>query len=145
MIRRATPRDFSAVQDLERACFQPYRQASAASLHRSLTSRRQSVWILEDKAGLAAVLVLWHHPHRVRVYDIATRPDLRGLGLGLRLMAHAETLARQEGQHWITLEADPREAGLVPWYKSQGFTIVARLPRYYKNGRAAVRMTKPVQ
>jgi [ribosomal protein S18]-alanine N-acetyltransferase len=146
-IARATVADFRAIRDLERLAFQPFRQASDASLRRSLGSRRQSVWVVRDRAlrpALAGILVLWHHPHRLRVYDVATHPERRGAGIGYRLMQHAERMARKAGCAWVTLEADPKEPGLVPWYEAQGYLTVRRLPQYYHGGRAAVRMVKPV-
>lgn len=145
-VRRATLRDFDAVRALEQAAFQPYRQASLRSLRRSLTSKRQSVWVIDGSDGLDALLVLWHHPHRLRVYDVASHPAKHGQGLGFRMMQHAEALARKEGRAWVSLEADPKEPGLVPWYKRQGYAIVGKpLPRYYHNGNAAVRMVKRVR
>ena len=131
---------------MEQAAFQPYRQASLRSLRRSLTSKRQSVWVLDGDDGLEALLVLWHHPQRLRVYDVASHPDKQGQGLGYRMMQHAEALARKEGRHWVSLEADPKEPGLVPWYKKQAYTIVGKpLPHYYHNGNPAVRMVKRVR
>lgn len=145
-VRRATLRDFDAVRALEQAAFQPARRASLASLRRSLTSSRQSAWVIDGEDGLDALLVLWHHPHRLRVYDVASHPDRHGQGLGYRMMQHAETLARKQGRTWVSLEADPKERGLVAWYKGQGYTIVGRpLPHYYHNGNAAVRMVKRVR
>ncbi|MEK6975011.1 MAG: N-acetyltransferase [Candidatus Thermoplasmatota archaeon] len=145
-MRRATLADFEAVRTLEQAAFQPYRQASLRSLRRSLTSKRQSVWVIDGDDGLDALLVLWHHPHRLRVYDVASHPDRHGQGLGYRMMQHTEALARTEGCDWVSLEADPKEPGLVPWYKRQGYSIVGRpLPHYYHNGNAAVRMVKRVR
>lgn len=144
-IRRAGPRDLPAVRALEHAAFQPYRQASDASLRRSLASKRQSVWVIDGRDGLDALLVLWHHPHRLRVYDIATRPARQGAGLGHALMRHAEALAARAGCSWVSLEADPKEPGLVGWYRRQGYAVVGKpLPHYYHNGNAAVRMVKRV-
>ena len=131
---------------LEQAAFQPYRQASLASLRRSLGSRHQSVWVIPAPAGsptaFAALRVLWHFPHRWRVYDVATHPAMQGQGLGRLLMAHAERSASRAGADWMSLEADPKEPHLVDWYLHQGYRIVAKLPRYYHNGNAAVRMVK---
>jgi [ribosomal protein S18]-alanine N-acetyltransferase len=143
-IRRATVRDLPAILALERLAFQPYRQASRRSIMTSLRSSFQSVWVLDGPASLAGLLVLWHHPHRIRIYDVATDPDLRGQGLGLALMAYAQGVARKAKASLLTLEADPKEPGLVAWYERQGFRQVARLPNYYKNGNAAVRLVKTV-
>lgn len=144
--RRATLRDLPALRALEAAAFQSYRQASPASLRRSLGSTRQSVWVLDasDASGLDGLLVLWHHPRRLRIYDIATHPRRQGQGLGHRLMQHAHAVARRDGCQWLTLEADPKEPGLVSWYERQGFRQTVVLPAYYKNGNAAVRLVKPV-
>lgn len=143
-IRRATLRDLPHLLALEQKAFQAYRQASPRSLKRSITSQHQSVWVIDGHDELAALLVLWHFPHRLRIYDVATHPDSRGQGLGLALMAHAEQLARRSKASWLTLEADPKEPGLVTWYERQGFHQVEQLPKFYANGNAAVRLTKPV-
>jgi ribosomal-protein-alanine N-acetyltransferase len=110
-------------------------------------SPRQSVWVIdhpEKDGAAAALLVLWHHATRLRVYDVATHPDLRGRGLGLLLMRHAETLARKAGCRDISLEADAKDRRLVSWYEEQGYAVAGRLPDFYAAGRPAVRMRKAV-
>jgi len=145
-VRRAGAADLAAVRALEAAAFQDWRRASDASLRRSLTSPHQEVWAIDAPegraAGLASFIVLWKFGHRWRVYDVATRPDLQGHGLGRALMQHAEAAAKRAGATWMSLEADPKERGLVPWYKHQGYEVRATLPGFYPNGHAAVRMVK---
>lgn len=146
-IRRATLEDLPAIAELERVCFEPHRLASRASLRRSLTSSRQSVWVVDapgSRPPLAGLLVLWHFPRMVRVYDVASHPDARGTGVGYALMRHTERLARDAGCRHVQLEADPRTNGLVGWYERQGYEVVARLPGFYHGGRDAVRMRKQV-
>lgn len=143
-IRRARASDLPAIQALELACFEPYRRASPGSLKRSLSSPQQTVWVIDapDGKGLWSLLVLWHFPHRVRVYDICTHPDARGHGHGRALMAHAEALARKAGCAWMSLEAEEQDPRLVGWYEDQGYTVVDRLVDFYHEGCSAVRMTK---
>ncbi|MHB8634751.1 MAG: GNAT family N-acetyltransferase [Thermoplasmatota archaeon] len=136
-IRAAKLEDLPAILDLERASFEPARLASAASLRRSLTSARQSVWVVEGSQGLDALLVLWHHPNRLRVYDVATHPEARGRGLGRHLMAHAEKMARKAGCRFLSLEAQEEDG--------MGFRVMARLPHYYHDGCGAVRMEKRLE
>jgi ribosomal protein S18 acetylase RimI-like enzyme len=165
--RRATLADLEAVIALEEACFQPYRRASRASLRRSITSGHQEVWVLDASGApvrgvvakgrreshslsqapvppgsLDALIVLWKFPQRWRVYDVCTHPRSQGQGLGHKLMAFAEARAKSQGAAWMSLEADPKEPGLVSWYERQGYAVVDKLPKYYRNGNAAVRMTK---
>jgi [ribosomal protein S18]-alanine N-acetyltransferase len=144
-IRRATQEDHDALRALEDSAFQPWRRASRGSLRRSLGSPHQSVWMIDHptrKGQAAALLILWHHQTRLRVYDIATHPDLRGQGLGFRLMQHAEGLARQAGCADVSLEADAKDASLIAWYEAQGYGIAGRMPRFYVGGRPAVRLRK---
>jgi [ribosomal protein S18]-alanine N-acetyltransferase len=146
-IRRATMRDHDALRALEDAAFQPWRQASRRSLRRSLVSPRQSVWMIDHPGRTgeaAALLVLWHHRIRLRVYDVATHPDVRGQGLGWHLMRHAERLAKEQGCADVSLEADAKDLPLIAWYERQGYAVVERLPGFYVGGRPAVRMRKAV-
>ncbi|MCA1811786.1 MAG: GNAT family N-acetyltransferase [Halobacteriales archaeon] len=142
-VRRAKPADLPAVEALERLAFQDYRRASSASLRRSLLSPRQSVWVVDGPKGqLGGLLVLWHFPHRVRIYDVATHPDLRGQGIGRALIAHAEREALAAGCSWMTLEAEEADPDLVAWYQHHGYAVVDRLKDFYHKGCHAVRMTK---
>ena len=121
----------------------PWRRASQSSLRRSLASPRQSVWVIDHparKGELAALLVLWHHKSRLRVYDIATSPDpeVRGQGHGYLLMQHAERLAHEAGCQDVSLEADAKDKPLIAWYERQGYRVVERMPSFYVGGRPVI-------
>lgn len=149
-VRRALVADFPAILRLEEGCFEPYRRASHASLRRSLTSKHQSFWVVDHPAAgkslpkgeLGALLVLWHFPHRWRVYDVATHPDLRGHGVGTLLMHHAESLAVKAGATLMSLEAEKDDPRLVAWYEHQGYQTVDLLKDFYHKGCHALRMRK---
>lgn len=137
--RRADLDDLPALMELERLCYDGPRRQSRASLRRSLTSPRQSVWVLEDDFGIAADLILWHHRHTLRVYGVAVRPDRQGKGLGRALVLHAEALA---GPARVVLEADAADPRLIDWYERQGYRRTDLRPDFYAPGRHAWRMER---
>lgn len=134
--RRADLADLDELLELEAAAFDAPRRASRASLRRSLTSARQSVWVIGSP--VVASLVLWHFPRCLRVYGVAVHPDAQGQGLGARLMAHATALSPGR----IVLEADARDARLLAWYHGQGFRQVRLIDGFYLDGRAAWRLER---
>ncbi|MBN2451324.1 MAG: GNAT family N-acetyltransferase [Lentisphaeria bacterium] len=147
-IRPGKADDLACLAALEIRCFEPGRRARRAALRRSLSGRWQRVRLLEARATpsgpplLVGAAVLWPHPRSLRVYSVAVDPGWQGQGLGLRLMADAETLARRQGCRRLTLEADASDPRLVAWYRRQGYGVRASLPDYYGPGRPAVRMTR---
>lgn len=143
-VRRAGPEDLAALWALEQACYEPERRQSRQSIAHSLASPHQSVWLLDDDAGLAAALVLWHHAHTVRVYAVHVRPDRQGHGLGRRLLAHTEALARAAGARRIVLEADAQRSGLLSWYRHAGYRRTDFREDFYGPGRPAYRLEKPL-
>lgn len=140
-VRRARPGDLAAVRAVEEAAFQPHRRASPASLRRSLHSPMQSVWVAVREKKVLGILVLWHFPKALRVYDVAVRPDTQGLGIGHALMAKAHALARRSGAERIILEAQD-ESRLLRWYESQGYRRVRKREGFYAPGKHAWRMER---
>lgn len=139
-MRRATLADLPAIMALEEAAFDPPRRVSRAVMRRSLTSPTQSVHLVEQKGQLVAMLVLRHHASFVRVFDIATHPDVQGQGLGSKLLAFAESQARKQKR--VVLEADAKDAGLLAWYRKRGYRDLAVRRDYYGKNRHALRLTK---
>jgi ribosomal protein S18 acetylase RimI-like enzyme len=61
------------------------------------------VWVLEDGAVIAAIIVLLPGVNHLLLDNIAVSPNHQGLGLGLRLLAFAETEALRRGYREIRL------------------------------------------
>lgn len=137
-IRRGTPADLGVLLRIEEEAFEPGRRASRASLVRSLRSTRQSVWLMGDDAAM----VLWHHPHALRIYGIAVRPGAQGRGLGVALLEHALVVARRQGARRIMLEAAADRPRLLAWYEQHGYRRERMRPDFYGPDRAAVRLTR---
>lgn len=148
-VRQADATDLLRLRQLEEACFDPQRRASASALRRSLAGGpRQIVRVIDAppdaEPRLLGAAILWVHPRTLRVYSVAVHPDCQGSGLGHILMADAEAMAVSLGIARISLEADQGNERLINWYLRQGFAVRDILPDYYAPGRHAVRMTKAV-
>jgi ribosomal protein S18 acetylase RimI-like enzyme len=62
-----------------------------------------AVWVLEEGAEIAAIIVLLPAPNYLLLDNIAVSPTRQGLGLGRRLLAFAEDEALRRGYHEIRL------------------------------------------
>ena len=69
------------------------------------------------------------------IENVAVSPAWQGLGLGRRLMAHAERLAAAMGYGEIRLYANARFAENVAFYQRLGYAITREAP--YLGGRVA--------
>ena len=62
-----------------------------------------TVWVLEEGAMIAAIIVLLPAPNYLLLANIAVSPARQGLGLGRQLLAFAETEALRRGYREIRL------------------------------------------
>ena len=58
--------------------------------------------------------------------QFAVRPDLQGRGIGRRLVAHVEDLARQAGAMELACDTSERASDLIERYRRWGFRIVGK-------------------
>jgi RimJ/RimL family protein N-acetyltransferase len=85
--------------------------------------RDDEVWLHEDGDRLGGVLILEPRPDDLLIWSVATAPDARGSGLGNRLLAAAESRARELGRRIIRLYTAELLVNNVAWYQRQGFAI----------------------
>jgi GNAT superfamily N-acetyltransferase len=62
-----------------------------------------AVWVLEEAAGITAIIVLLPTPNFLLLDNIAVSPARQGLGLGRRLLRFAEAEALRRGYREIRL------------------------------------------
>jgi [ribosomal protein S18]-alanine N-acetyltransferase len=140
-IRRAGPRDLSALAAIEAAAFEPARRSSRASLRRALRSRFQRVLVLVVDGEVAGLIILWPYRHTWRIYNLASHPAYRNRGVAGALVSESIEQARRAGARTLVLEARD-EPGLRRFYEQRGFAVRRRLPDYYGRGQHAVRMAR---
>ena len=143
-IRNSEPKDLNILEKIENFTFPKFQQSSKRSLHLSLNSPFQKVWLAEYKKGrklhTVGALILHSHKRALRIFSIGVLPDYQGLGIGLRLLNHACNYALANGYSIITLEASASDLKLIAWYEKSGFIKGELLKDYYCEGEDAVRM-----
>jgi GNAT superfamily N-acetyltransferase len=81
------------------------------------------VWLNEDDDRLAGVLILEPRSDDLLIWSVATAPDARGSGVGNRLLAAADTRARELGKHVMRLYTGELLVDNVAWYRRRGYAI----------------------
>jgi glutathione synthase/RimK-type ligase-like ATP-grasp enzyme/ribosomal protein S18 acetylase RimI-like enzyme len=143
-IRNSDTKDLDKLEKIEKLSFPTFQQSSKRSLHTSLISPFQKVWLAEYKAGrkyqVAGSLILHLHKKALRIFSIGVLPEFQGKGVGLRLLNHAINYALARGYSVITLEASARNHKLIMWYEKAGFVKGELVKDYYCEGEDAIRM-----
>ena len=86
---------------------------------------------------IAGFLLLGPTPATTGTYDmywIAVHPDFQGRGIAQALDTYAEDFVRERGGYWLLAETSG-QAGYSrtrAFYEKQGYSILARIPEYYK-------------
>jgi len=101
-IRRAIPGDAPVVAALVRAAYGKYVErlgrppAPMTDDYAALITAGDS-WVLERDGLVVGVMILRSAADHLLISNIAIAPEHQGGGLGSRLLAHAETQARERG------------------------------------------------
>lgn len=96
-----------------------------------------SAWLAiseEEMVGVAMTRDEW-------VSDLWVRRDSRRLGIGAKLLAHAESEIRGRGQKTFRLRVVKSNTRAVQFYQSQGWKVHREFP-HEKFGHAMFEMTK---
>ena len=84
------------------------------------------VWVLEEGAVIAAIIVLLPGVNHLLLDNIAVSPNHQGLGLGRRLLAFAETEALRRGYREIRLYTHQTMVENQRLYASIGYQETGR-------------------
>ena len=144
MIRPARPGDTGAVRELVRAAYAYYvprigKEPGPMGDDYAARIAAGQVWVLDDAAGIAAVLVLEERPDGFLLDNIAVAPRRQGTGLGRRLIAFAGQQARQRGWGEIRLYTHVKMTENIALYTRLGFAETGRVT---EKGFERVYMTK---
>lgn len=140
-MRPARLSDVDALVVLEAACFSSDKIAKRQWRYLIQRSRAR-VWLIEGTEGIAAnaVVLCPLKSRSSRLYSLAVAPEYRGHGLARRLLQNTLAFSRRVGYDSVTLEVREQDAATVRLYQSVGFQARSRVPSYYQDQAAALRM-----
>ena len=134
-----TAADVDAVCAIEEATFA--RPWSRASIENELTNSCARYVVLRRGGETVGYAGMWLVIDEAHVTNVAIRKDLRGQGLGEKLMRALIQLAADIGMIWMTLEVRRSNAAAQGLYRKLGFVDVGWRKRYYEdNGEDALLM-----
>ena len=132
-LRRATDDDARAITDLVAAAYEHYRPLIGRTplpmlTDYTVTVREHEVWVLEADGFLAGVLDVEPKPDHLWLDNVAVHPSAQRRGLGRRLLAQAEAIARQRGLAEIRLLTNERYVENIGMYLRHGYIETHRAP-----------------
>lgn len=143
-VRSATPADLDALLALELRAFSGDRM-SRTQYRRHLVSPAAAVLVTcaPDEGLLGSALVFFRRGNTLaRLYSIATAPAARGRGIGARLLAAAEDVARERGCRALRLEVRVDNPNAIALYERAGYRRIGHYTGYYEDGADAWRYEK---
>lgn|SRR5690606_4319561 len=145
-IRPARASDIDALLAIEDAVFEGDR-LSRRSFNRHLESETALLLVAEEAGELAGYALLFHRRGEqvVRIYSLAVAPKFMSQGVGKRLLAAAEERAAAMQRAVLSLEVREDNERALQLYQGVGFQQMKRLPGYYEDGVAALRLNKAVE
>ena len=92
-----------------------------------------TLYVLKEVPGkrVLGYSCFWSLSGELQLVNIAVRPDLRGQGLGGKLLNHLLLEAESREAEKIFLEVRPSNRAAIGLYERLGFKVLYRRPRYY--------------
>ena len=149
IIRRALSGDLQATISLTTAAYAPYTaifDAPPVPVTEDYAPRieRGEVWLLEEDAKLAGLIVLERHPDHALIFSVAVAPAFQGRKLGIKLLNFADEQARSWGVPEVRLYTNSRMERNIALYAAYGYRETGRRANPYRPGWTLVDMVKPL-
>ena len=85
---------------------------------------------------------LWEPPFEIHVNNIVVRKDLRGQGIGTKIMDYLINISREKNKEELTLEVNENNTSAIKLYEKFGFQKVGSRKNYYDGIADAIIMTR---
>jgi len=126
--RRATQADVAAIRDLTQAAYAKWvpvigrePKPMGADYESAIRNHRFDLLYLGDV--LAGLIETVDEKNQLLIENVAVSPEFQGLGLGSKLMAHAEEIATSLGYDRVWLYTNQRFTDNIALYRKLGYHI----------------------
>lgn len=145
VIRAVRGSDLDALEALEKKTFETDR-LSRRSFRRWINGEHRAFLVATINAKLVGyILIILHRGTSLaRLYSIAVDSDIRGRGLGRRLLVAGEKAARDAGRIDMRLEVRKDNTGAIQLYESMGYHRFGEYEDYYEDHEDAFRYQKRI-
>lgn len=139
-IRPMNAADLDAVLAIERSSFKtPWKREHFEA---ELAADYSFPFVAVCNTEIVGFVCLMSLFEEAQILDIAVRMDQRGRKVGLLLMEHAETVAREKRAEILSLEVRSSSIPAISLYERCGFRKTGIRARYYDSCEDAVLMEK---
>lgn len=145
MIEAARPADVAAVAALEAVCLGPDAW-SEALVEQGVVGSLPTIHYLVDRDGdtVVAYAVVSVAGDVAELQRVAVDQGHRRRGIATRLLDEVLRKSAADGAERLLLEVREGNAAAIALYAARGFEEIARRPRYYRDGAAALVLSLPV-
>lgn len=99
--------------------------------------------VYEENGEILAYLLCWMNIDEAHLINIAVREDMRGKGIGKKLLINAFEEAKKRGIERSLLEVRVSNQSAIHLYESLGYKIIYTIKKFYEdNGENAYLMEK---
>jgi len=132
-LRLASPADAVAIRELTLEAYRPWiavigREPAPMTEDYDAAVRTHRFDLAYLGGALVALIETHAEPDHLLVVNIAVSPALHGRGIGRRLLAHAEVLARGAGLATLRLYTNAKMARNIALYRRFGYVIEREAP-----------------
>jgi len=152
-IRPARPDDADFLISLSARAFRPYAHDAARAMRRMMRTRTSEICVAENGESRIGFVVVdvrplgrdyahLEQPSVAHLDAIAVRSNMTNQGIGQRLLAHAEGLARSRGAVTMFLLTAETNTDAQRLFLTAGFQMLTRFDDTYVGGQRAYSMFK---